>query len=322
MVAPSTALATYRPDIAGSFVEFDLDADRLGFIGTRCAPVIEVDSPAESPGKIPLEAILKGGGDDRAPGGLYAQGYGGTFTKWSYACTEHGVEEPIDDRQKRMYSRYFDAEMWAAKRARDRVLRNLEMRIAALFATNAGTYNNAAGTAWSTWATASPIANVETAVETLAARVGIEPNAIALTRKAFRQLRNCAQVIDRITASGAGTPAKSTDVTAQMIAQVLDLKYVFIAGGWKNTANEKQDASLSRIWDSTKAHVFVVAETGDIQEPCFARTIHWGEDGSNIGGTMETYRDEPRRSDKVRCRMDVDEVVMYAEMCQSITGVL
>jgi len=320
MVAPSTALATYRPDIAGSFVEFDLEADRLGFIGLKCAPVIEVDSPAESPGKIPLEAILKGGDDERAPGATYAQGYGGKFEKWSYACQEHGVEEPIDDRQKRMYARYFDAEMWAAKRARDRVLRNHEQRIAALFAADANT--NAAGTAWSTWATASPIANVETAVETLAARVGVEPNAIALTRKAFRQLRNCAQVIDRITSSGAGNPAKATDVTAQMIAQVLDLKYVFVAGGWKNSANEKQDASLSRIWDSTRASVFVVAETGDIQEPCFARTIHWGEDGSNIGGTMETYRNESRRSDIVRCRLDVDEVVMYSAMCQTITGVL
>ena len=54
--------------------------------------------------------------------------------------------------------------------------------------------------------------------------------------------------------------------------------------------------------------------TNDMSEPCIGRTFHWAEDGSQPAGTVETYRDETKRSDIVRVRHDVDEIVMYTEM--------
>jgi hypothetical protein len=53
-----------------------------------------------------------------------------------------------------------------------------------------------------------------------------------------------------------------------------------------------------------------VARTDDIQEPCLARTFHWGGDGSTVGGSMESYRDEPVRADIIRCRHDVQEYII------------
>jgi hypothetical protein len=64
-----------------------------------------------------------------------------------------------------------------------------------------------------------------------------------------------------------------------------------------------------------------VATTADPREPCIARTFHWADDGSQIGGTAETYRDETKRSDIVRVRHDVDEIVMYTEMGHLIGGI-
>jgi hypothetical protein len=64
-----------------------------------------------------------------------------------------------------------------------------------------------------------------------------------------------------------------------------------------------------------------VATDQDIRTPCVARTFHWSEDGSQIGGTVETYYDDPRRSNIVRVRHQVDELVLYPETGHLISNV-
>jgi hypothetical protein len=53
-----------------------------------------------------------------------------------------------------------------------------------------------------------------------------------------------------------------------------------------------------------------VATSGDIREPCIGRTFHWAQDGSSIGGTVEQYREEQTRSNVIRVRHDVDELII------------
>ena len=49
--------------------------------------------------------------------------------------------------------------------------------------------------------------------------------------------------------------------------------------------------------------------------------IHWQEDGSQVDGRVETYRDETIRSDVVRVRHDVDEKVLYTEAADLLSNV-
>ena len=315
MPSPSTSLATLRPDISESFMEFDLEMDAQGFIANQVFPVIEVASQAGSFGKIPLAQLLEQRDTKRAPGSGYKRGTF-KFDDAAYACVEHGAEEPIDDREAKMYANYFNAEVIAGMRAYSSVLRNAEQRVSdAVF--NSTTWTGAALTTavsieWSTLATAVPITNVEAAVNKVYDGSGLWPNALIINRKVFRNLRNCAQVIDRITASGAGSPAKASDVTAAMLAAVFDLPYVIVAGSSRNSATEGQTALPVQIWSSEYAMVAKVCTSQDFKEPGIGRTFHWSADGSQIGGATETYRDETVRSDIVRVRHDVAEIVLYA----------
>lgn len=323
MSSPSTSLATLRPDLAGSFEEFDLVADRAGFIAMKVLPVLEVMSQAGTFGKIPIEQLLKARATARAPGSSYSRG-DWTFTTDSYACSENGSEEPVDDREAAMYRNYFDSEQIAARRALDAVLRNQEIRVAnALF--NTTTYTGSAlttsvGTPWSTVASAVPITNVEAAVIKVYENTGVWPNALVINRRVFRNLRLTTQIIDRIAASGAGMPTRASDITVQMLSAVFDLPYIIVAGGSRDSANEGQASTPTQIWPSTMAMVCRVAETNDVREPCIGRTFHWAEDGSSIGGTMETYRDETVRSDIVRARHDTHEKILYTEMGHLLTS--
>lgn len=323
MPSPSTSLATLRPDIAASFMEFDLAMDRAGFVATRVLPVFEVQKQSGKFGKIPIEQLLQKRETKRASGAGYSRGKW-TFTDASYATEEHGAEEPVDDREAEMYSDYFDAEVISGMRAMDAVLRNAEERVAdAIFNTTTWTgaaLTTAVTTPWATLATAVPLTDVEKAVIKVYDGTGIWPNALIMNRKTFRNLRNVAQVIDRIEASGAGSPAKASDVTVQMLAQAFDLDFVIVAGASENTANEAAAATLAQLWSSDMAMVARVATSNDFREPCLGRTFHWGADGSNIGGTVETYRDENVRSNIVRVRHEVDEIVLYTEMGHLLTN--
>lgn len=324
MPAPSSSLATLRPDLGGSLMEFDLAADRAGFIGPKCFPVFNVGKKSGNFGKIPIEQLLQTRETRRAPGAGYARGRY-EFAPMTYACEEHGAEEPVDDLEAEIYAEYFDAEQVAAARALDAVLRNGEIRVAdAIF--DATTYAAQLTTVTNEWdsnhtSDADPIADVETAVRAVWERTGIWPNAIAFNKTVFRNLRLLDAIIEKIEATGAGAPAKASDITPQIIAQCFDLDHVFVASSAKNSAAEGQDVSIEHIWSSEYAAVFRVAGTNDIREPCVGRTMHYAGDGSMIDGRVETYRDELIRGDVVRVRHDVEEKTIHGESIQLIDNV-
>ncbi len=317
MPTPTTALATHRPDLA-SFVEYDLEASFMGLIGARVFPFFSVGTVAGPFGRVTLESLSKTIGTLRAPGAPYNR------SKWqfeedSYACQEHGAEEPIDDRHRNMYANFFDAEVMATLRARNSVLVNHEKRIKDILHTDRS-QNTAAAVTWDTPATATPVDNVDTAVRALYDR-GIMANALVLGWKAFRNVIRTDQVIALMEASGAGEKAAPGRITADKLAEVRNVDQVIVGSKQENTNLAPASNTLSAIWPEDTAYVTRVAESPDIQEPCCGRTFHWEEDGSEEGGRVEQYRDETVRSEIYRVRMDTQEKLLYGEAIQRITSI-
>jgi hypothetical protein len=307
-------------------MEFDLQADQQGFIGLRVAPVIDVRLAAGPFGRVPLSELLKSPETRRASGAGYSRGKY-KFTTDSYACEENGHEVPIDNREAHLYMDYIDQETAAAMLARDVVLRAYEKRVRDLLfdpvVYTGAELTTGVSNEWDDPTNATPIADVEHAVQTIHAQCGLWANCIVMGRKVFRNLRNCDDIIERVSSSGAGSPSKATDITAQMLAQVFDLTYVLVGGGVDNLSSEGVDPVLADIWDDEYVSVCRVAVGRDHKEPCVLRTFHWSADGSNIGATIESYRDETIRADVIRARHDTDEkrlIVEAAHLLSNITS--
>lgn len=312
MPAPSSSLATLRPDLA-SFLEYDLESDNNGYVATQVLPVVNVAKASGNYGRIPLEQLLQDAEVSRNPRSGYSRGTF-EFDDATYTTREYGKEEVVDDNEAEMYSDYFDAEQVATLRAFSNVLRAAEQRVAnAIF--NTTTWSGSAlYTDASTWTAAgTPLTDVEAAVQKVYDNSGLWANAMIINRKTFRLLRNNTQVIDRIASSGAGNRNLASDVTVDMLAQAFDLDYIIVAGASRNTAKEGAAATPSQIWSSSFAMVCRIATGSDMREPCIGRTFHWAQDGSSIGGTVETYRDETVRGEVVRVRHQVAEVILYPE---------
>lgn len=316
MPAPSSQLASLRPDIKEAMMLFNLMLNIERMIGLKVFPVLEVDKQGGSFPLIKVESLLKLVETARASGGGYHLAET-DFTDGAYATKENGITIPVDRRNANIYSE-FQSQVSTANFARSLVMTNMERRIAAKVFDSVKFAPTDAATAWSDLENADPIGDVEAGVQRLYDK-GIMANALVMSWRRFRNLRNTFQIIDRITASGAGTAAKASDITVQMLAEVFDLQYILVGGAQYNAANEGQPVNLQPIWSDNYCAVTRVAQAGaTLEDACIGRTFHWGGDGSSIDGTIETYFDEDIRGDKVRYRMETQEQVLYDQACELI----
>lgn len=327
MPSPSTALTTLRPDL-GSYQEFDYEANRLGAIGSRVLARAEVAKQAGPFGKVKLDQLLKNAEDLRNSDGSYNRS-SWEFTTDSFATVDRGIEERVDDRDARRYAEFFDLEQIAAARARDLILRNYEKRVAAaVFNTTTWTgasLTTAIGTNWNVYTAGSngtPITDIKSAMIKVRENCGMLANTVIMDWELFRHVIQNPEVTDLLKYNGI-VDVRPGQVTAQALAQILGVAKVLVAGMVKNTAIEGQSATLAAIWDKTMCMVCVTAEdNGPIEDVSIGRTMHWSEDGSDMGGFVESYRDDHRRGDWVRCRMEVQEKIIHPQAGHLLTAVL
>ena len=326
MPSPSTSLAVPRPDLGQSLTEFDLAADRQGFVGYRVLPVVNTGLKASNFGRIKLESLLQDRETKRAPRTGYNRG-NWEFEEDSYSTQNHGVEEPVDDEEAKVYEDYFDAEMIATQRAFDGVLREAEIRVAnKVFDPATWTGEGLTTAITNEWdknhvTDADPIGDVDAAKDKVWAATGLWPNALVICRKVFNNLRKLDQIKDVIASSGAGSSVRARDITIEQLAAVFDLDHVLVAGSARNTGKEGQSRSIASIWADEYAMVCRIAQTPDFLEPCIGRVFHWTGRGSQLGGTVEQYRDESIECDVYRVRHDVGEKILYKECGHLLSNV-
>lgn len=317
MATPSTAVTRY--ELSMPFSEFDLMMNRKGYIGPQVMKPRTVSIQSANVGKVPIEQLLGSKDTSRNPGAGYKRG-DFEFSSYNYACQEYGWEEPIDDATLAIYSDIIDAETIHSERAASFVCDHYERDVATAVY-NTTTWTGASLTTtitneWDDWSNATPISDVGNAKEAVADGSGLEANALILNSWQYFNLCNTAEVVDRVKYTQTATQS----VMRSAVADALGIKYVLVAGGFKNTANQNQTASISRIWSNEYMMVARVAETEDPREPCIGRTFIFTGDGPGSVGTgeelamiMEEYREEKVRGSVMRARNNRDLVVMYPE---------
>ncbi len=323
MPAPSQALNGFRPDL-GMMFEFDVEMDRLGFIANSMAPVFEAAEQNGTLGVVRLKDLRQTPTTGRDNRGNYSR-VDFKFDDETYATKENGLEMPIDQRRSKIYRNWFDFEVASTAITLNMVLRAYEMRVAALIhntTTFTGDRTTAITHEWNDHTNATPLLDVMTAKLAVWGETGIYPDTLQINKRQFDNLRNVDEITTKIASSGAGETIKPAMVTREILANCFDLKSIVVADSSKDTALEGQDVSIAQIWSDEYAMLFKGASTSRIEEPTLARTIHWGEDGSTISGSIEAYFEDQSRGDVVRVRHDTQERVMYADLGHLFSNVI
>jgi hypothetical protein len=342
--SPSTAITRF--DLSISYGEFNLLANMARYIGLKLLPPLAVAQEAATFAKMKIASYLSKVEDTkRAPKGTY-QRDDWEWTTDSYQVDEHGVEEIIDDATVERYGDIVRVEQIAAMRAINRVLQRLEYDIAATLqstATFGSGKNGAAAVPWTTAATADPIADIDAAHDAINTNSGQDANTLQLTKKSFRAMIRTARLegllkynaADLMIATNAGQNMDAVPRVRDGLMELLQVENILIGRGFKNTADGGQTASLSRMWDDTKALLCVVKDDGlygDLEspEPQVGRTIFTtknddplpGQGDAGLGSLiMDEYREENVRGSVLRPRNKRQVKTLHTECGYLITAV-
>ena len=330
MPSPTTSTSSLRPELA-TFMELDLEMEQRKLIGMSIMPSREVSKGAGIFSKIKLKSLIANANFDArrtSTGGYNSDDY--EWEEDSFKTKERGLKSKIDDREEALYEDFFSLEEIAKNRAWERLLTVFERDIIDLAVTQvngAGQTNAVASGVWTDHNACTPIDDVEQGADAIWQRTGLWPNTLVLSRRRFRDARRLVQVLNEIKSQGAGTSGVQRRVTEAMLAEVFDVDRVVVANKVHNTANRAKNPQVASLFPDDQALLVVAAQTEDMAEPCFGRTLHWGGDGSmmpgsdqRLVGVVETYRNEEERADYCRVRMEREHKVLYQEAAQVVTG--
>lgn len=330
---PTSGTTIQRPDLAQLMYEYNFVAAQRGFIGAALMPLYPVMEKSADYPFLPFEAFMKPVDDLRAADGSYNQ----DDWQWetlTYTCKDRGIEERVDDATRRNYSRFFDIYEVAAQRAYNHILKNHEIRVSALVLNTSTFANAAAAVAWSTPATATPLVDVKGRADAMFAATGLLPNVVAMGYSDWSYLTRTTEIKN---AFGTGTNKEMGPFQVlpmqQKLAQMaayFEVDRVLVSTQIKDSAKKGQSKSVAQVWTAGRVFVGRVASGSDpmnpvagsptdFKEPVVGRTFQWEADAP-VPVVIEEYRAEGRRSDMVRARTNLGEVVQFAGAGQILTG--
>jgi len=308
MPAPTSDTALQRPDLGALVYEYLETAPAMGFIGLEVMPIFEtIEQSAQYP-VIPQEALLKIQDTKRAMRGKYNRSdY--EFEEGYYGTSENGWEEPVDDRERKLYRNKFDCDVVAVKRATNHILRGQEKRVADKVFNATNFTANAITNEWDDASNAVPIDDVNTGKLSVRNACGMLPNALIIAYSTYLNLKRCDQIVDLLKYTFPGIDINR--MTSAQLAAVMDVERVLVGGAIYDAAKKGQDASITDLWSNEYAMLTRVSDSPDISEPCIGRTFLWTEDSpGNV--VTEEYREEQSRGDVFRVRHDTDECFIYS----------
>ncbi|MDF3058030.1 MAG: major capsid protein [Rariglobus sp.] len=306
--------ASFNPVLSKMFNSFFVNP--LGFIGLHLAPMFDTAEQAATYPVFPVGNFtdvptLK----QRAPGTPFQRSVP-NISDDLYGCKNWGHETPVADENRKKYAKQIDADRAAMRRNAHVILFNHEIRVHTLFHSGSIASSSPA-TKWDDPAS-DPVADVKAVKQIIRAATGMVPNLLTIPETVKDKL----SVHPKIRAI---FPNYDGDIGVEQLRIAFGVASLKISGAIQNTAAEGQAASLADLWADDV--VLSVSNPGqDLELPNAARTFHWtaaGESGGgDVGSFVETYRDDPIKSDVHRSLHHTDEKITGDGFAYMLTNVL
>lgn len=309
---------TIRADISQALIEAP-QAD-VGLIGAQLLPIQNVDAKAGTYLKVQLAAgeLLSNNVLNRESGSSYSRGIR-SFSSANYSTNEFGLEELVPDDASADLNRFFSYESETAKFLLRQLKLSHEKRVNDVVWASSTPF---------TIADQSPAANYTQALVTTVdiardvataklalAQYGYEANCVAMSANVFELIRRSTLLQNQFFGVISSTGARL--LSEAEIAAALGVTNLLVGRAAINTAGKNKSYSGSFVVSSAKIVVGQVSG-GEFTAGGMGRTLVWTGDAAG-GFVSESYRDEARRSQVLRVRMNTDEVIIDPNAAVRIT---
>ena len=309
--------STIRADINQALIEGP--AADVGLIGATLLPLQNVQAKSGTYLKVELAGgeLLSNNAASRSAGSGYQRSIR-SFTSANYATEEFGLEELLDDSNVADLNRFFSYEAETARFLLRQLKLSHEKRVADLLwasTTPFTTSDQSRAVAY----TQGNIATIDVARDVAAAKLalaklGYEANCVAMSANVFELIRRSTLLQNQFFGVISDTGARL--LTEAEIAAALGVQTLAVGRAAINSANKGKAYSGGFVVPDSKIIVGQVAG-GEFTAGGIGRTLVWAADAA--GFVSESYRDEARRSNVLRVRMNTDEVVIDPNAAVRIT---
>lgn len=288
------------------------------FVGQTIAPVLGVDYKAGQYAKITRQTgeLMKAGGVERAPFGGYSR-VTRAYESDSYITTERGLEEQIDDSQRKEVSRYFAVESVATRNILRAMMLSHEIRVAELLfnssnwnTTYSGVDLNESNAQDGTFDFPKIVLDAQTRL----LKKGVPYNTLVISQENYNIIRRSPKL--QTFLYGNMPSGQYRLVTAQDLAVSLNIPNVLITSATYDTASKGKAPVLTNVYGNGYMWLGQVAG-GDFSAGGALRTLVWNAEGGIF--VTESYRNEELRSDIVRVRHSTTEKIIDATAGELIT---
>jgi len=254
----------------------------------------------------------------RAPG-AESEGSGYAVSTDSYSAKVWAIHKLVDD-QLRSNA---DAPINLDRDATEFVTRDLLLQKEIAWATKyfgtsiwTGASDKTPSPKWDA-ASSTPIKDLRAGILGIKVKTGFRPNTLVLAEDSWSALQDNADFLDRI----AVTQRKI--VNAELLASVLGIDRVLVAGAVKNTALEGATAAMASVF-SKQALLCYSAPRPSIMMPSAGYTFAWsGYLGASPQGLrIKRFRIEPKASDCIEGELAYDHKLVASDLGAFFTATI
>lgn len=268
-VAPSTVHS--NTTLSNLSVQYANDE----YIGLELMPPIQVAKETDSIA-VYTKRDRFAAPDDAMPARGEANEINETRTMDSYTCLQYGLSNFVSARTLANQDAPFDEMVDLTEALNEDLALREEMRIAAVMVATANYAGNtaaiAAGDRWDTAGGGNPIKKIQDGLAAMWTGRG-PGDVVGFTSLAvYNVLSRHPQILDLFKYNGSSPGLATPD----MIAKFFSMTRLFVGKARKDTANEGQTASYSRVWSDVFGMVRV-AKRASLRNASFGYTIRNGQ---------------------------------------------
>lgn len=280
------------------------------YIGDEISPRIKVPNKSDSYSKWPIDTWFRRPsttGIKRAPGAPFKRRDFDVGTG-NYKTEQFGIEFPLDDSIKTNADAAFRMEQVPVEILTEDVVREREIRLAALLGSTANLTQNITLAGASQWndVNSNIVKHIEDACDTIFSAIGRAPNLVSFPRQVWRSVKHHPDLLDRIKYKDRKEPTVSRANIEEIFSDSFDpATKILIPKAIYDSSAEGQSSTLTPIWGKDVLIAYI-APSPTLEQPSLTNTLEF------MGITTVRYREEKIDSDVFRVMEDVQEALVDA----------
>ena len=274
--------------------------EAYAFVAGRAFPTVNVQKQTDKYFTYSQADFFRDQVQRRADG-TESAGTGYSLSTATYNAEVYALHKDIGDQTRANADIPLNMDMDATRFLSQQMLIRQEVQWASdAFTTGVWGTDATPGTLWDA-ASSTPIADVETAKNTVLTNTGYVPNTVIMSYKVFSALVDNSDIVDRIKYTS------QESVTEELLARLFGVDRVLIMAATYNTAAEGATASYSLVGDKDVLVCYTPATPG-LMVPSAGYNMVWTgvSSGLGTGAAGSRYRIEERKADRIEIEAAFD----------------